>query len=177
MPRPSPVTDQVSRLLLSRERHAWSLTELLEAIRKSVGGANYSSVFRAVSALERAGVVDRLELGDGVSRYEVRDGHHEHVRCESCGRIAEVPDCVVEESAARIHDDTGFSVRGHQVVFVGRCADCSMSTESSDHVRHLSHRHQHGPGCGHVAVPHGDHTDYLHAGHRHAAHGDHWDEH
>jgi zinc transport system permease protein len=28
-----------------------------------------------------------------------------------------------------------------------------------------------------VAVPHGDHTDYLHDGHLHAAHGDHWDEH
>jgi zinc transport system permease protein len=26
-------------------------------------------------------------------------------------------------------------------------------------------------------VRHGDHTDYVHEGHRHAAHGDHWDEH
>ncbi len=31
--------------------------------------------------------------------------------------------------------------------------------------------------CGHVAVQHGDHVDYLHDGHRHAAHGDHYDEH
>jgi zinc transport system permease protein len=28
-----------------------------------------------------------------------------------------------------------------------------------------------------VAVAHGDHMDYLHDGHLHAAHGDHWDEH
>jgi zinc transport system permease protein len=26
-------------------------------------------------------------------------------------------------------------------------------------------------------VPHGDHTDYIHDGHRHAAHQDHYDEH
>lgn len=37
--------------------------------------------------------------------------------------------------------------------------------------------HRHGPGCGHEAVPHGDHTDYLVAGHLHHPHGDHCDDH
>jgi zinc transport system permease protein len=39
------------------------------------------------------------------------------------------------------------------------------------------HDHEHGPDCGHPAVPHGDHVDYLHDGHRHAPHGGHYDEH
>lgn len=39
------------------------------------------------------------------------------------------------------------------------------------------HRHLHGPGCGHLAVEHGDHVDYIHDGHRHAVHGGHYDEH
>ncbi len=39
------------------------------------------------------------------------------------------------------------------------------------------HAHAHGDDCGHPAVPHGDHVDYVHDGHLHAAHGDHWDEH
>jgi zinc transport system permease protein len=39
------------------------------------------------------------------------------------------------------------------------------------------HGHQHGPDCGHPAVPHGDHLDYVHDGHRHAPHGGHYDEH
>ena len=42
---------------------------------------------------------------------------------------------------------------------------------------HEDEHHIHGPGCGHVAVVHGDHTDYIHDGHRHAPHGDHYDEH
>lgn len=37
--------------------------------------------------------------------------------------------------------------------------------------------HDHGPDCGHVAVRHGDHVDYVHDGHRHAPHGRHYDEH
>ncbi|MDQ4008677.1 MAG: metal ABC transporter permease, partial [Actinomycetota bacterium] len=40
-----------------------------------------------------------------------------------------------------------------------------------------THPHQHGEHCGHRAVVHGDHVDYVHDGHRHAEHGDHYDEH
>jgi zinc transport system permease protein len=39
------------------------------------------------------------------------------------------------------------------------------------------HPHEHGQDCGHPAVPHGDHVDYVHDGHRHAVHGEHYDEH
>jgi len=46
-----------------------------------------------------------------------------------------------------------------------------------DHVDTEEHPHEHGPDCGHVAVRHGDHVDYVHDGHRHAAHGEHYDEH
>ena len=37
--------------------------------------------------------------------------------------------------------------------------------------------HAHGADCGHPAVPHGDHTDYLVDGVLHHPHGDHCDDH
>jgi hypothetical protein len=37
--------------------------------------------------------------------------------------------------------------------------------------------HKHGAGCGHDAIPHGDHVDYLVDGHLHAPHGSHCDDH
>lgn len=49
--------------------------------------------------------------------------------------------------------------------------------ELAEHDRAEQHPHEHGPGCGHPAVQHGDHVDYVHHGHRHAAHGQHYDEH
>jgi DNA-binding transcriptional ArsR family regulator len=56
---------------------------------------------------------------------------------------------------------------------LSRWVDC----EPVDHLPHRAHAHVHGTGCGHVGVPHRDHIDYLHNGHRHAAHGDHYDDH
>jgi zinc transport system permease protein len=37
--------------------------------------------------------------------------------------------------------------------------------------------HVHDDGCGHAAVPHEDHVDYVHGDHRHAGHHVHYDEH
>ena len=47
----------------------------------------------------------------------------------------------------------------------------------AEHTTAGAHPHEHGERCGHPAVTHGDHVDYVHDGHRHAAHGDHYDEH
>ena len=46
----------------------------------------------------------------------------------------------------------------------------------SAHHTHTNHDHIHGPNCGHSAVRHGDHVDYLHDGHLHHAHDGHIDE-
>ena len=124
MPRPSPVTDEVRRLLEAGERHAWALDELHQEVIAHLGAADYSSVFRAAAVLEKEGLLDRVDLGDGKTRFELRDGHHEHIRCESCGRIAEVPGCVLDDVAAQVQAATGFRVTSHQVVFGGTCADC-----------------------------------------------------
>lgn len=52
-------------------------------------------------------------------------------------------------------------------------ASCTPNHECGGH----DARHEHGSGCGHEAIPHGDHTDYLVSGHLHHPHGGHCDDH
>ncbi|MRH30137.1 zinc transporter permease [Microbacterium sp. SYP-A9085] len=52
-----------------------------------------------------------------------------------------------------------------------------MSDQTQHETHHTVAEHEHGPGCGHDMIQHGDHVDYVHDGHRHALHGDHYDEH
>lgn len=40
-------------------------------------------------------------------------------------------------------------------------------TATLEHRPAEAHSHTHGPGCGHRAIIHGDHVDYLHDGHVH----------
>jgi len=125
MPRPSPIRDALRKILSSPEHQAWSLEQLQERVRSAIGAGDYSTVFRAVTALEAEGAVQRVDLGDGLSRFEARREHHEHVRCDSCGRVAEVPGCVVVDATREIEARTGYRVAGHSLVFSGLCPDCA----------------------------------------------------
>ena len=60
---------------------------------------------------------------------------------------------------------------------LSRVAARGSGPGDGSHTPHAGHEHTHGPDCGHAVIPHGDHSDYLHDGHRHAAHDEHWDEH
>jgi Fe2+ or Zn2+ uptake regulation protein len=135
VPRPSPVTDALREIVVSEDRHAWGLDELLAAVHERGQAADFSTILRAMTTLEREGVVQRVELGDGRARYESTQAHHEHIRCTSCGLVAEVPGCVVDEAAAVIRSSTGFEVDGHQVVFSGICPDCAGERSRAAHLR------------------------------------------
>ena len=77
--------------------------------------------------------------------------------------------------AGRVRASPGRSASG-----CARAAGCASRSRVVAVVAHQTtddHPHEHGEDCGHVAVPHGDHVDYVHDGHRHAPHGRHYDEH
>lgn len=73
-----------------------------------------------------------------------------------------------------LHHHGGAGVERHALA-IGDTnpADCAPGQDCAEH----DADHEHGPGCGHEPVPHGDHIDYLVGGHLHHPHGDHCDDH
>ena len=124
MARPSHVRDSVRDLLEGDERHDWSIEDLHSGLLMSGVAADYSSVFRAVGWLQQHGVIAQVSLGDGRVRYELAGHHHDHVRCEECGAVSPLPDCLLEGAGRRVEKRTGFAVTSHRLVFSGLCPSC-----------------------------------------------------
>lgn len=127
MSRPSHVRNAVATLLTTSRRHGWSIDEVGRALRERGTKADTSSIFRALGHLERAGILDRVELADGKVRYEARQEHHEHIKCTRCGAIAPIQGCLVPEARASIASSTGYLVSGHRLLFEGLCPVCSKA--------------------------------------------------
>ena len=98
------------------------------------------------------------------TEHETHRGHS-HQHGPECGHVEVNHDDHVDY----LHD--GHLHREHD----GHWDECEPSGQ---HVVHDgAHDCEHNADCGHDTVPHGDHVDYVHEGHRHAAHEGHWDEH
>jgi hypothetical protein len=102
--------------------------------------------------------------------------NHTHEHNSECGHVeVKHNDHIDYLHDGHLHHQTDSNqVEEHTIEVTGQNpSDCTPSHECSGHDK----EHIHGPNCGHEAVPHGNHTDYLVDGHLHHPHGDHCDDH
>lgn len=90
----------------------------------AVHGVDRSTVYRTLDALEQAGIVDHVHLGHGRAVYHLADDPHQHLVCEACGDVVEVPDQLFEDLAQRLRRRYGFAIRPHHFAVLGRCRAC-----------------------------------------------------
>lgn len=100
---------------------------------------------------------------------------HEHVHGAQCGHLA----VKHEGHTDYLHDSHLHYVHeGHvdeHVLGIDKtnAADCTPSHSCKAHTE----THKHSANCGHAAIPHGNHIDYIVAGHLHSPHQGHCDDH
>ena len=74
-----------------------------------------ATVYRTVKLLEEAGVIERLEFGDGRARYEESGHHHEHLVDIETGEVIEFYDEVLETMKEQIADRMGYELVDHRL--------------------------------------------------------------
>ncbi len=79
-----------------------------------------ATVYRTVKLLEEAGVVERLELGDGRSRYEEAGEHHEHLVDVETGDVIEFYNAELEDLKEQIARQMGYELIDHRLELYGR---------------------------------------------------------
>lgn len=100
---------------------------------------------------------------------------HPHVHGPKCGHTAVHHDGHVDYlHDGHLHHVADGAVHEHSIAeSAANATECTPDHECRGHDK----GHRHGPSCGHVAVPHGTHVDYLVDGHLHHPHGSHCDHH
>ncbi|CUJ32427.1 Fur family transcriptional regulator [Cognatishimia activa] len=79
-----------------------------------------ATVYRTVKLFEEAGILDKLEFGDGRARYEDAErDHHDHLIDINSGEVIEFMDPDIEKLQEKIAEKLGYKLMGHKMELYG----------------------------------------------------------
>ena len=112
------MTDQrrtVARVVGEAEDHP-DVEELYARASALDPRISLATVYRTVKLFEEAGILERLEFGDGRARYEDADrDHHDHLIDVSTGEVIEFVDPEIEALQEKIAARLGYRLIGHRL--------------------------------------------------------------
>ena len=114
--------------LMGAQPCALSALEIEDRLAAGPRRVSRASVYRILEQLEEIGLVQRVEVGAGITRYEpvrVDHDHHHHLVCDTCGSLQPFTDEALERAVARASERVDLEVSEHEIVLHGTCRDCA----------------------------------------------------
>ncbi len=109
----------IARVLQDSDDHP-DVEELYARASARDAAISIATVYRTVKLFEEAGILERLEFGDGRARYEDADReHHDHLIDLNTGEVIEFCDPEIEELQEKIARKLGYELRGHKLELYG----------------------------------------------------------
>ncbi|MBI4233059.1 MAG: transcriptional repressor [Chloroflexi bacterium] len=114
--------------LLAQRSEGFTAEELCQAL----GGVGRATVYRTIRLLLDLGVVCKLALQNGGTRYSLaRMGHHHHAVCVRCGAVSDFRQCTVDDLLQWLRASTNGEVVGHRLEVYVLCQGCQEAQRSS----------------------------------------------
>jgi len=114
---------------INQSNQHWDAEVLARALSDAGHSIGIATIYRGLTALEDAGLIEAMHLGDK-KRYERSDkSHHDHLVCRICGSIEEFFDAQIEQRQHHVCKQYEFDMDGHQLLIFGTCKACLTSAQ------------------------------------------------
>ena len=127
----TPQREATLLVLLEREEDHLSAEEVFLLVKEKAPDIGLATVYRTLELLSELKIVDKINFGDGVSRYDLRkegaEHFHHHLVCMECGSVEEIIEDLLGDVEKIVEDDWGFEVKDHRLTFHGICKQCQAA--------------------------------------------------
>lgn len=124
----TPQREATARVLLENEDDHLSAEDVFMLVRDIMPETGLATVYRTLELLTEMHIVEKINFGDGVARYDLRDNnnrhHHHHLICVKCGAVDEIMEDWLGPLEERLEIEYKFSVLDHRLDFQGICHRC-----------------------------------------------------
>ena len=103
-----------------------SAEEIYEQLHSRYPYANISTVYRNLELLKKLNLVTETDFAEGRVRYHITDkGHHHHLVCNSCGKVIDLEEPVLNPLKDTLLQEYGFDADLRHLAISGVCSGCS----------------------------------------------------
>lgn len=128
--RATPQRIAIYEALLPRKDHP-DVDMLYQEIHGKYPTISLNTVYNTLVTLEKAGLIRRIDAGDGRYRYDGNPEIHAHAVCTTCQRVDDVPLGAQPDMPALIRaaeKTARYTIADTALYFYGRCPQCSRKT-------------------------------------------------
>ncbi|MGY4690196.1 ferric iron uptake transcriptional regulator [Salibacterium sp. K-3] len=134
----TPQREATVRVLLENEKDHLSAEDVYLLVKEKAPEIGLATVYRTLELLNELEVVDKINFGDGVSRYDLRkegaDHFHHHLVCIECGTVDEIQEDLLGDVEKVVEANWDFKIKDHRLTFHGVCHRCREEENSgSEH--------------------------------------------
>lgn len=124
----TPQREATVRVLLEHEQDHLSAEDVFMLVKEKSPDIGLATVYRTLELLTELHVVEKMNFGDGVARYDLRSEenrhHHHHLICMQCGTVVEIMEDWLGPLEEKLEKEFGFMVVDHRLDFQGYCCNC-----------------------------------------------------
>ncbi|MEB8131826.1 ferric iron uptake transcriptional regulator [Mammaliicoccus sciuri] len=124
----TPQREATVRVLLENESDHLSAEDVYLKVKDKAPEIGLATVYRTLELLAELKVVDKINFGDGVARFDLRkEGakhFHHHMVCMECGAVDEIEEDLLEDVERRVEKEFNFKILDHRLTFHGICHRC-----------------------------------------------------
>lgn len=116
-------------VIIEQEGNHLTIEEIYEIVKKNKPQIGVATVYRTIQLFDELGLVTKLDLNDGLYRYEINHEeemhNHHHLICNNCSKVLEVDGDLLDEVEKKIETEYNFKILDHSLKFFGLCQDCA----------------------------------------------------
>ncbi|KZE38103.1 Fur family transcriptional regulator [Bhargavaea cecembensis] len=132
----TPQREATVSVLLEHEEDHLSAEDVYLLVKDKSPEIGLATVYRTLELLTELKVVDKINFGDGVSRFDLRQegaAHfHHHLVCIECGAVDEIQEDLLGDVEQIVEDRWNFRIKDHRLTFHGICSRCSEGNEEKE---------------------------------------------
>ena len=129
----TPQRQAILQVFIDNQEMHLSAEDVYDIVREKDLDIGVATIYRTLELLSDMDILQKLNFGDGCSRYEINEStaahHHHHLICLGCGEVKEFDDDLMETLESVIAHKSNFLIVDHQVKFYGYCQECQKNRE------------------------------------------------